>query len=132
MLHRVSDVAPIFNPRLPTFEIMTEVAPRHGEPRIVKGRPNAFADTDLDARLRATGRPEVIFVGFMTHMCVSATMRAALDLGWRSTVVAGACATRDLPSPAGRTLSAADVHRAALAELADAFGVVVDGVSAWT
>lgn len=105
---------------------MEEVRPIEGEPYIVKGLPNAFANTDLDVRLRRLGRPEVIFVGAQTHMCVSATVRAALDLGWRSTMVADACATRNLPASDGSVLSAVEVQRTALAELADAFAIVVD------
>lgn len=33
----------------------------------------------------------------MTHMCVSATALTALDLGLSATVIADACARRDLP-----------------------------------
>jgi hypothetical protein len=39
-------------------------------------------------------------------MCVSATVRSALDHGYASTVVAAACATRDLPDPLGGHRSA--------------------------
>jgi nicotinamidase-related amidase len=92
---------------------------------VVKSLPNAFAKTDLDARLKATGRIDLIVAGFMTHMCVSATTRAALDLGYRATVVAEATATRDLPDGTGGVLEAALVKRVALAELADRFARVV-------
>lgn len=131
VLHCVSEDAPIFNPGLPGYAEMTEVVARGGEATVVKAAPNAFAGTDLADRLRATGRSEIIVAGFMTHMCVSSTVRAALDLGFRSTVVADACATRDLPGPDGGTIAAADVHRAALAGLADAFAVVVPDATAW-
>lgn len=131
VLHRVSGDAPIFNPSLPTYAEMPEIAAVDGEPIIVKTLPNAFAGTDLDAQLRATGRPEIIFVGMQTHMCISASARAALDLGYRSTVVADACATRDLPDGQGGKLEAEFVHRAALAELADAFATVVLNASVW-
>lgn len=131
VMHEVGGEAPIFNPGLPSFRLMGEVEARGEEARVVKRLPNAFAGTDLDARLRATGRSEIIVVGAMTHMCVSATVRAALDHGYRSTVVADACATRDLPSSQGDTISAGEVHRTALAELADAFAIVVPNTSAW-
>lgn len=100
-------------------------------PRIVKALPNAFAGTDLAEQLRATDRPEIIFVGMQTHMCISASVRAALNHGFRSTVVADACATRDLPDGTGGRISTEAVHRAALAELADAFAIVVPSASAW-
>jgi nicotinamidase-related amidase len=96
-----------------------------GESVVPKTLPNSLAKTDLDERLKATGRSAVILAGFMTHMCVSATARAALDLGWRTTVVADATASRAIPDPTSDTnLEAPDVQRVALAELADRFAAV--------
>jgi nicotinamidase-related amidase len=63
-------------------------------------------------------------------MCVSATARAALDLGYRTTVIADACATRDLPDGSGGIIDATTVHRVALAELADRFATVVPTLDA--
>jgi nicotinamidase-related amidase len=61
----------------------------------------------------------------MTHMCVSATARSAVDHGYGVTVVSDAVATRGLPDPlGGADLTAAQVHRAALAELADRFATI--------
>jgi nicotinamidase-related amidase len=62
----------------------------------------------------------------MTHMCVSASVRAALDLGYYSTIVSGAAATRDLPTPSGGVIDAAHLHEASLAALADRFAIIVD------
>lgn len=105
--------------------IFLEAAPREGEPVIEKTLPNAFAGTDLRERLAATGRPKLLIAGFMTHMCVSSTARAALDLGFSTTIVADATATRALPDPlGGEALPAAAVQRAALAALADRFAIV--------
>ncbi|MFY0611036.1 MAG: cysteine hydrolase [Hyphomicrobiaceae bacterium] len=100
------------------------LTPSVGEVSIEKRLPNAFAGTELDEILRATGRTELIVCGFMTHMCVSSTARGALDLGYRVTVAAPACATRDLPSGYGGTLAAGLVHEVALAELADRFAII--------
>lgn len=115
----------VFDETGPMVGILPEVAPLPGEPVVPKRLPNAFAGTDLADRIRALGRTEVILAGFMTHMCISATARCALDLGFRATVVAAATATRDLPDPLGGVIPAATVHRAALAELADRFATVV-------
>jgi nicotinamidase-related amidase len=101
------------------------IEPAKDEITVVKSLPNAFAKTDLDARLKATGRTDLIIAGFMTHMCVSATTRSALDLGYRTTVVAEATATRDLPDGTGGVIDAAVVKHVALAELADRFAKVV-------
>ncbi|HJZ31508.1 MAG TPA: isochorismatase family protein [Hyphomicrobiaceae bacterium] len=104
--------------------IIAAVEPAAGEEVVHKPLPNAFAQTDLDARLQRLGRREIVIAGFMTHMCVSSTARAALDLGYRATVAADAAATRDLPDPMGGTIAAEALHRAALAELADRFAIV--------
>jgi len=99
--------------------------PWDGEAVVAKALPNAFAGTDLHARIQAAGRGEIVLAGFMTHMCVSTTARAALDHGYRTTIVAAAAATRDIPDPAGGVIPAAALHRTELAALADRFAVVV-------
>lgn len=110
--------------------IAAPAAPIPGEAVIEKALPNSFAGTGLLDGIRATGRGSVIFAGFMTHMCVSSTVRAALDLGLSSTVVASAAATRDLPAVGGGVISAADLHAATLAALSDRFAVVAPTVDA--
>jgi len=120
----------LFDPQSPSFEIAPMVAAIEGEPRVEKALPNAFAGTDLKEKLEAGGRKSLIVAGFMTHMCVSSTVRAALDLGYGCTLVADACATRDLPDGSGGTLAAAELHRAELAALADRFAVVVQSAEA--
>lgn len=105
--------------------IVSQLAPVDGEPVVEKELPNAFAKTDLESLLRQTGRKDIILVGMMTHMCVSSTARAALDLGFRTTIDASACATRDLPDGLGGTIPARTVHEVALAELSDRFAIIV-------
>ncbi|MBR0823800.1 cysteine hydrolase family protein [Bradyrhizobium liaoningense] len=107
--------------------IVSSLTPLATEAVIEKGLPNAFAGTDLQARLAATGRTNIVLAGFMTHMCVSSTARAALDLGLRTTIAADACATRDLPDGRGGALSARTIHEVALAELADRFAIIAQG-----
>lgn len=121
----------LFNPEGPHVAIMPQLAPLGGEAVVVKHLPNAFAGTELDQLLRACGRNQLVIAGFATHMCVSATTRAALDHGYAATVVAAACATRDLPDPLGGIVPAATVHQATLAALADRFATVVPTADAW-
>jgi nicotinamidase-related amidase len=59
----------------------------------------------------------------MSHMCIDTTARAAFDLGFRCSVAADACATRDLEF-AGRKVQAADVQAAFMAALALPFARV--------
>jgi len=120
-----------FDPDGPGSKIVPTLEPRANETVLPKGLPNSFAGTRLDEHLKRTGRTELILAGFMTHMCISATARSALDHGYRSTVVAAACATRDLPDPLGGVLPAAQIHRAALAELADRFAIIAVDAGAW-
>ena len=136
IVHHGKPGGALFDPNGPMSKIAPEVAAMAGESIIPKGLPNAFAKTDLQKTLEATGRKELVVVGFMTHMCVSATVRAALDLGYRTTVVADATATRDLPDPlmcpeSNGVQPAETVHRATLAALADRFAIVVRNARAW-
>lgn len=115
----------LFDPETPAFAFADNAMPVAGETVVHKALPNSFAGTDLAQELEKAGRKRLILAGFMTHMCVSATARAALDLGYQSTVLSDATATRDLPDPSGGGIvTAADLHRAELAALADRFSIV--------
>jgi len=118
-----------FDPDAPRGQIHASVAPLAGEAIIDKGLPNSFAGTTLAEVLEGIGPRPLVVAGFMTHMCVSATVRSALDRGLSSTVAMDATATRDLPDPTDETtggdLPADTVHRAALAAIADRFATVV-------
>lgn len=113
-----------FDPATAAFSIVEELTPRQRETIVDKTLPNAFAKTPLAATLADLDVKSIIVAGFMTHMCVSSTVRAALDLGIGCTVVAGACATRDLPDGQGGTLAADTLHRAELAALSDRFAMI--------
>jgi len=105
-------------------KIAGAASPLGDEAIVQKPLPNAFANTNLHDLLQATGRTEIVFAGFQTHMCISSSVRAALDLGYRATVVAHAVATRDLPRPDGGVIDAVELHNATLAALADRFAIV--------
>ena len=107
--------------------IVDRVAPRGGEPVIVKNYPNSFTATDLNDRLAPNSN--LVLAGFMTHMCVNSTARGAFSLGHSPTVVSSATATRALPGAAGEPVSAAALQAASLAAIADLFGVVVTKAS---
>jgi nicotinamidase-related amidase len=114
-----------FGPDTLGFAIADAAAPADKETVIEKGLPNSFAGTALKAALDGLGCKQLILTGFMTHMCVDATARAALDHGFKTTVVAAATPTRDLPDPlTGNTVPAAEVQRNALAALADRFATI--------
>lgn len=114
----------LFDRQAERGQIVDELAPLEDEAVVEKALPNAFAGTNLEAMLDAAGRREVILAGFMTHMCVSSTARAALDLGYRITIDAASCGTRDLPDGRGGVIPAATIHEVALAELSDRFAII--------
>ena len=115
-----------FNPSSSGFEIVAPLTPRAGEAIVDKALPNAFAGTDLAKQLAASGRKNLVVGGFMTHMCVSATVRSATDNGFMSTIAADTVATRDLPDATGDGTIAADViNRITLAALSDRFAWIV-------
>jgi nicotinamidase-related amidase len=110
----------------PIGQIADVVAPVAGEPVITKNVPSSFAQTDLDEQLKKAGIQNLILAGFMSHMCVNSTARAAFTLGYNPTVVASATATRALPSKAsGKVVPADQVQEAALAALSDLPSAVV-------
>jgi len=115
-----------FNPSSSGYEIVAALAPRAGETIVDKGLPNAFAGTDLVKHLAVSGRKNLIVGGFMTHMCVSATVRSATDNGFMSTIAADTVATRDLPdATGGATITADAINRITLAALSDRFAWIV-------
>ena len=117
----------LYDVRAENGAIVDRVAPREGEPVVIKNFPNAFVGTDLHERL--TGGPQnLLLAGFMTHMCVNSTARGAFNLGYAPTVVASATATRSLPGIGG-DVSAEALHTASLAGIADLFAVVAPTVA---
>lgn len=131
VVHHAKSGAALFDPQREYVNIIDGLEPQEGEVTVIKALPNSFANTTLDAELKKAGKKELIIAGFATHMCISATTRSALDHGYVSTVVAAACATRDLPDAlGGGVVSAAEVQRASLAALADRFATVVPSAAA--
>jgi nicotinamidase-related amidase len=114
-----------YDTNAPIGRIADVVAPRAGETVITKAYPSSFEKTNLDAELKRLGVADLVVAGFMTHVCVNSTSRAAFNHGYRPTVVASATATRSLPNPLGGELSAQQVHDGALTALADMFAIVV-------
>jgi nicotinamidase-related amidase len=122
----------LFDPQSDGVKSIPDLEPSARDSVIIKGLPNAFAATHLHAHLQTLGRNQLVIAGFATHMCVSATARSALDHGYSSTVVASACATRNLPDPVtGEVVPSSELHRVCLAGLHDRFALVVRNTSAW-
>jgi nicotinamidase-related amidase len=117
---------PICDPQGPFSDFIDRVRPVMGEPIVEKHLPSSFTQTTLDAELTRIGRKDLIITGYMVHMCVNSTTRAATEAGYRCTLAADLTATRDLPDGRGGVIPAAIVKATHLAGLADRFAIVVE------
>ena len=97
-------------------DIHDSVAHFEGEPIVYKHEPNSFLNTNLLEILREWKTERLVITGMMTHMCVDATARAAVDLGFQVIVAEDACASRDLQYD-DTTIPADLVHKSFLAAL---------------
>jgi nicotinamidase-related amidase len=116
--------ATFMRPGTDGVEIHAGVAPADGETVIRKAAPNGFAGTALERELRGHGVEEVVVAGMMSSMCVDATVRAAVDLGFTATVVHDACAAPDLEF-GGQAIPGATVHGAFMAALDGSYATLV-------
>jgi nicotinamidase-related amidase len=116
--------ATFMRPGTDGVEIHPLVAPAPGETVIEKSEPNGFLGTSLLEELRVRDVDELVVAGMMSSMCVDATVRAAVDLGFEATVVHDACAAPDVEF--GEThVPGGSVHAAFMAALSDGYATVV-------
>lgn len=110
--HVASDPAMgFFLPDTEGAEIHEAVQPLENESIITKHFANSFLQTELESQLKEKGITKLVVVGMMTHMCIDATVRAAVDLGYETTLIEDACATRELTYQ-DKVVSAELVHYA--------------------
>lgn len=124
VLHHGSAGGSLFNPENKMVNMIPEIEPLEDEPIVIKRLPNAFKNTNLDDIIALTDRTQLVLCGFMSHMCISSTVRASLDLGYKNYVCEDACFTRDLPDGVGGVIPAEEVHRNSIAALADRFSSI--------
>jgi nicotinamidase-related amidase len=79
----------------PTAAIHERLAPLADEVIVTKHRVSAFAGTDLDMILRATGIDTLVLTGIATSGVVLSTLRHAADADYRLVVVEDCCSDRD-------------------------------------
>ncbi|WP_367111166.1 cysteine hydrolase family protein [uncultured Psychrobacter sp.] len=123
--HHGAENGGVFDPLSSKVAIVDDLKPIEGEKTITKKHPNAFYDTPLQELIKDTSKQQVVFVGFMSHMCISSSVRAAFDLGFQNFVVHDACATRALPDQKGETISADVMHNTAMAAIHDRFSALL-------
>lgn len=88
--------ASYFLPCTKGAEFYQTVLPQKNETIIKKHYPNSFKDTTLLNHLIKNQINHLVICGMMTQMSIDATVRAAYDLGFSCTVLADACAAKQL------------------------------------
>jgi nicotinamidase-related amidase len=126
--HVKAATSPLFAKGSDADAIVSELTPAPGEPVVAKTMPNSFAKTNLDEVLTPLNRKQLIVTGFMTHMCVDATTRAATERGYQVFIPASATADRAIPAPDGTVVPGETIKRVSLTALNDAFAWVVPSV----
>lgn len=76
-------------------QIHPALAPRPGEPIVVKKRVSAFTGSDLEVLLRSMNITHLVLAGIATSGVVLSTLREAADRDYQLTVLADACADAD-------------------------------------
>jgi nicotinamidase-related amidase len=76
-------------------ELVAGIAPREGECIVLKPRYSAFDSTPLAILLESLEVERILLAGMATEMCVTQTAIAGRELGYKVTVLAGACACVD-------------------------------------
>ncbi len=109
----------------PGMDFKPGALPFKGERVVHKHGHSAFVGTDLEAELRHMEIDRLVIAGFVTNWCVSSTARTAKDLGFKVVVVHDACATFGMEDPLGGHVGADVMHRAGLAEIHGAVGIVL-------
>ena len=125
VVHQTPAGAPVFTPDTNLAKEFAELKPQDGEKVIGKQQPSSFAGTDLDTYLAGLGDAgkKVVLTGYMAHVCVSTTARAAAERGYDVVLAGDAIGDRDIPGGLG----GAELTEIVLKELGDAFGTVVQG-----
>ena len=74
-------------------QIHDAVAPREGEPVVTKRAVSAFAASDLEKLLNASGISTLLLSGVATNFVVEGTAREAADRGYNVVVVGDCCSS---------------------------------------
>jgi nicotinamidase-related amidase len=76
-------------------DVIAELAPRPGDPFLLKPRYSAFDHTALELLLRQLEIERVLLAGGATEACIVQSGVDARELGFKVTILSRACATVD-------------------------------------
>lgn len=106
-----------------------EVETSRGEKLFQKSVYGGFTGTGLEEWLRSRDVTSVTLVGFFAHMCLSTTAREALVRGFDVEIDAEATGSVDLKHPILGALTADEVRRSALLQLAHMGARITSGAT---
>jgi nicotinamidase-related amidase len=82
-------------PGTPGWAIHPALAPHRGEVVLQKSSPDAFAKSNLDYELRSRYITRLVLAGMQSDVCIHATLRRAVDLGYEVVLVKDGHSTFD-------------------------------------
>jgi nicotinamidase-related amidase len=123
-LTNAAEVTTAFPPDAAHAQIVSELAPKDGEPVFEKLGMSALVGTPLEGALRDRGVTTLALVGAVFEIGIEPTARHAADLGFLPVVVEDACGIVD-PEAAERSLASLDYtlmsYRCSTQDLVEAF-----------
>lgn len=78
-----------------SVQVHSSIAPINNEPIITKRRVSAFLSTELDMLLRCARAETIVVAGLITSGAVLSTVRQAMDMDYRVTILEDCCMDRD-------------------------------------
>ncbi|EKV11478.1 Isochorismatase family protein [Penicillium digitatum] len=78
-----------------SVQVHPTIAPASGEVVLTKRRVSAFFATELDLLLRCANAESIVVAGLITSGAVLSTIRQAMDMDYRLTVLEDCCMDRD-------------------------------------
>jgi len=121
--HRDDDLASPLHLDAPGFQPMSCAEELESEPVFFKTTSSGFSSTELEGYLRTNDIDSLVVTGAVASFCVSSTVRAGADLGFKMRVVRDAVIGFDLP---GENLSARTIFDVTMAQLKSDFADIVD------
>lgn len=91
------------------WQLVPELVPGAGEPRLFKKHSSSFEQTPLEQELAVRGATHIVLAGAQTNWCIRAAAYAALERGYDLTLVEDAHTTADIDRGDGTAVAAAGI-----------------------
>lgn len=91
------------------WELVPELTPAEGEPRVHKQFNSSFEQTDLEPVLAGLGISHLVLAGAATNWCIRATAYGALERGYDLTLVSDGHTTETIQLESGAAIEAGNI-----------------------